>query len=144
VSALLLSRYEVRIIAELALGRRTRHIAAQLGLTDAALKSRITYTARRLNIRGLKHPQLVHHASGHGYLAVPTPPDNPLCLPLREAQSLTALTRGLSVAQTAAELGIAYDTANMQRRTLYRRLDAHTGAHAVALGWQLGLLGGPT
>ncbi|MFD5708748.1 LuxR C-terminal-related transcriptional regulator [Bacillus subtilis] len=140
-----LTRHQIQVIAGLALGHRTHHIAVQLGLSDAALKSRIAYTAHRLNVHGLIHPQLVHHAYAHGYLTTPAPPDTPLTsLPMRQAQSLAALTRGLSVERTAAELGIAYDTANTQRRFLYRRLEAHTGAQAVALGWLHGLLGGET
>lgn len=138
-----LARHQVKIIAGLALGHRAHDIAARLTLSDAALKSRIAYTAHCLGLHGLVHPQLVHHAYRHGYLTDRIDPEEARkYLPLREAQSLAALTRGLSVIKTAAELGIAPDTANAQRRSLYRRLEAHTGAHAVALAWQHGLLPG--
>lgn len=142
MTVLCLTRRQLQVIAGLARGRDTHHIAIDLGIKRDTVRTRLQYAARRLNFRGGTHPQLVHYAYLHGYLDKLTPePREPIAsLPWRETQGLMALTRGLSVAQTAAEIGIARHTANTQRRVLYRHLDARTGAHAVALAWQHGLL----
>lgn len=142
MNPLCLTRPQVQAIAGLARGHHLPAIAAYLNLTRNTVRDRLAYAAHRLDIHGGTHPQLVHYAYLHGYLDKLDPePREPLtALPLREAQSLNALTRGLSVAQTASELGIAPNTADVQRRSLYRRLEAFTAAHAVALGWQHGLM----
>jgi two-component system nitrate/nitrite response regulator NarL len=58
----------------------------------------------------------------------------------RETQVLDALARGLTMAALARELWLAMDTCKTHRTRLYRKLGAHTGAHAVAIGYQTGLL----
>ncbi|WP_051853089.1 helix-turn-helix domain-containing protein [Streptomyces aureocirculatus] len=134
---------QIRVVAGLARGHCAARIAADLGISTAAVDTRIRRASARAGIHRRPHPQLVNHAYRRGYLThLPPEPRQPVpCLTARLAQSLDATTRGLSLTEAAAEMGVTRATANTYRRRLYRLLGARTRAHAVALGWQAGLLG---
>lgn len=58
----------------------------------------------------------------------------------REMQVLEALSRGRTFAQIATELDTGLQTVKTQCARLRSKLEAHDQAHAVALGYQQGLL----
>lgn len=59
----------------------------------------------------------------------------------REAEILGCINRGLSVKQTARELGVADKTVENLQSRLYRKLEARNRAQAVTRAHELGLLG---
>lgn len=61
-------------------------------------------------------------------------------LPQRQAEILRGLADGYTYAQIADRLGIALPTVKTHGGYLFMRLDAVTAAHAVAVGYELGLL----
>ena len=72
---------------------------------------------------------------------VETAPEKPF-LKLRETQILEGLALGKSANEIAAELFITYNTVKTHTRGLFAKLEVGDRAHAVAIGYQLGLLGG--
>lgn len=58
----------------------------------------------------------------------------------REMQCLQAIARGLTNARIGGELFLSEDTVKTHNRRLFRKLGARDRAHAVALGYQRGLL----
>lgn len=70
------------------------------------------------------------------------PPPTPTPTPLtpRMLDVLHALAHGHSSAQAAAQLHLAEVTVRRHHRRLYAALGVHTAAHAVARGYQLGIL----
>lgn len=132
---------DLKIIKGLARGHSTPRIADDLHTEPRAVRSRITSAATRLGIRHGLHPRLVDYAYRHGYLTTPAIEAPEVALTPMETEELADVVQGLSVPQTAADLGLSRHTVQNRRRALYVRLGAHTAAHAVALGWQLGLLG---
>ena len=61
-------------------------------------------------------------------------------LTAREMQVLEGLSRGQTFAQIAVELDTGPQTVKTQCARLRSKLEAHDQAHAVALGYQRGLL----
>lgn len=133
----------LNIIAALAEGHAVPHISRNLNTPARTLRTHIAATANRLGIRHTPQVRLVDYAYRHGHLTAPeADPYEPLKpLTWRDEQTLQAIARGLSVAQAASEIHRSPHTVDTHRKALYARLGARTGAHAVALGWQLGLLG---
>ncbi|MGW5736976.1 MULTISPECIES: response regulator transcription factor [Streptomyces] len=133
---------DLKVIAGLARGHQLAQIGADLKTPARTLRNRTGRLARRLGLAGAPSPSLVNYAYQHGYLAAlaPEPRDHLRPLTATETQTLEHIAQGLSVEQAASHLVISRHTLNSRRRALYLRLSAHTAAHAVALGWQHGLL----
>lgn len=62
----------------------------------------------------------------------------------RELTILAALADGTPTYALERRLNIAANTIKTHKRTLYRKLGANTAAHAVGVGFRLGLLGATT
>ncbi|MFF5988157.1 response regulator transcription factor [Prauserella flavalba] len=60
----------------------------------------------------------------------------------REVQVLRGMAQGMRNPAIARELYLAPDTVKTHARTLFRKIGARSRAHAVAIGHQLGILGG--
>lgn len=71
-----------------------------------------------------------------------TPKQHTLGEPLtvREVQILRLLAEGLNGIEVGQRLWIALDTVKTHRHHIFVKLGAHTGAHAVAIGYQRGWL----
>jgi len=71
-----------------------------------------------------------------------TPSTDPSRLDLtdRELDVLRSLTRGLSYAETGADLGISEGTVRTHVRAVYRKLQVHSVAQAIRRGMELGLV----
>ncbi|MEV0324796.1 LuxR C-terminal-related transcriptional regulator [Streptomyces sp. NPDC050658] len=134
---------DITVIAGLARGHALGRICEDLSKSPRATRRRLRQLADRLGLTGHPRPQLVDYAYRNGHLDGLAPEPRPPIdeLPGRLAQTLDALARGLTIDETAREMGISPDTARAHRRRLYTLLEARTRTHAVALGWQLGLLG---
>jgi DNA-binding NarL/FixJ family response regulator len=63
-------------------------------------------------------------------------------LPDRLMQVLEGLAQGKTAAQISRELEISRETVRSYTRKLYLSLGVHDRGHAVAIGYQRGLLGG--
>lgn len=132
----------LKVIAALAQGHAVPRISRDLDTPTRTLRTHIATAAARLGLRYTPQPRLVDYAYRHGHLPVPALDPRDALGPLTpgQAQTLSAITRGLTVAQAASELRRSRHTVNTHRGALYRLLGARTGAHAVALAWQHGLL----
>ncbi|MEV0526010.1 hypothetical protein AB0I66_21475 [Streptomyces sp. NPDC050439] len=120
-----------QIIAGLARGHGAARIAADLRLPDARnVHQHIAAACTRIGLHRQSQTLLVNYAYKHGYMEGLTPETIQRTgrLTPRRHETLIALARG--------------DTLPYNRREQLRRhLGAKTCPHAVALGWQLGLLG---
>jgi DNA-binding CsgD family transcriptional regulator len=65
-------------------------------------------------------------------------------LTLRERDLLTKIAAGHDNARIARDLFLSIHTVKSQIRILYRKLGVHSAAHAVALGYQRGLINDET
>ncbi|MFK0182022.1 helix-turn-helix transcriptional regulator [Streptomyces xanthochromogenes] len=59
----------------------------------------------------------------------------------RELDVLAGIARGLPYAHIGAELGLVADTVKTHAQRLRAKLGARDNAHAVGIGFRLGLLG---
>ncbi|WP_282700065.1 LuxR C-terminal-related transcriptional regulator [Streptomyces sp. CC219B] len=136
------TEHELNIITGYARGYTADRIARELGVTGDSVQSTTSRLCRRLGIRGDRQAALVDYAFRHGYLTVYRP-----CIlgpvPPRQLQVLQRAARGPGARATAAQLGIGIWSVKEYRRRLLHAVGARTMAHAVALAWQAGLLGGP-
>lgn len=65
-------------------------------------------------------------------------------LSLRERDLLTKIAEGQENARIADDLFLSIHTIKTQIRLLYRKLGVHSAAHAVAVGYQRGLINDET
>lgn len=138
----LLTPAQVRVIAGYARGRHTHEIAADTHVTISAVRAHVTRAVARVGLHSHRQAVLVDHAYACGYLAgLPPEPRPPASVAGRQREVLLYLAEGRTTDEIAVLLGVTAHTANEHRRRLYEALGAHTRAHAVALGWQAGLLG---
>lgn len=145
MTTLCLTRGHIHVIAGYARGHDRARIGRDLHLAPGTVAQRLRRAAHSVGIEGGDlAPQLVHYAYRHGYLDGLRPERRwPIgALPPRQAQVLAAITRGLSLEETAAELGRSFHTITNHRQALYDLVGARTTAHAVARAWQLGLVEG--
>ena len=132
---------EVRLIAGLARGHTRRQIAADLGVPEGTVINRLFRLGRRLGVRGSVQPVLVHHGYAYGYLAgLEVETAGRLRLSSRQEAVLVMTARGCSALEMAQALAVSPATVHEHRRRLYLALGARTRGHAVALGWQAGIL----
>ncbi|MFI5880883.1 LuxR C-terminal-related transcriptional regulator [Streptomyces sp. NPDC051554] len=138
---------QTAVIAGYARGYTTLKVEERLGLSERAIRHHIERAARRADVTGRPLPGLVNYAylhdlfSGISRLAIRTrtpPPHRQLA---RSQQAvLECMALGMSTNATARHLGIGRETTRAYRRGLYRRIGTTSPPHAVALGWQWGLL----
>jgi ATP/maltotriose-dependent transcriptional regulator MalT len=62
----------------------------------------------------------------------------------REREVLGCVARGVSTYAIAAELFVAYDTVKTHLKNVFKKLGVSDRAHAVAVAYERGLLGGPS
>lgn len=63
-----------------------------------------------------------------------------MTLTARQYDVLVCLSRGMTRAEAAAELGIAAETVKRHAVELYRRLEVRNAYHAVSVAFQKGIL----
>ncbi|MFD5697489.1 helix-turn-helix transcriptional regulator [Streptomyces lasiicapitis] len=138
-----LSREQIQVIAGLARGRTGADIAHDLNLTPETVRSQVRRTSALLGLNARYcRPMLVDYGYRSGLLTHLRPePRQAPCLTPRMTEVLDRVRRGLPNADIAAELGLSYDTVRTHMKRLLAKLGAESRAHAVALGWQAGLLG---
>ncbi|MDT0409917.1 MULTISPECIES: helix-turn-helix transcriptional regulator [Streptomyces] len=142
MTAQLLTPAQVRVIAGYARGRRTHEIAADAHVTISAVRARVDRAIARAGLKSHRQAALVDHAYARGYLAGLQPePRPPASVAGRQLQVLRFLAEGLTAEEIAAQLGLKPSTVIEHCTRLYATLGARHRAHAVALGWQAGLLG---
>lgn len=126
-----LTHLDLKIIAGLARGHRTARIAHDLHLPGVrTVHHHIGAACTRVGLERQSQRLLVDYAYRHGYMDGLTPETIQRTgrLTARRHETLIALARGDNVP-------------HRRRDQLCQHLGAKTGPHAIALGWQLGLLG---
>jgi len=128
------------MLAGAARGRTNEQIAAALGVKHATVSSTLLRAGRVL--RTGSRAGMVHRAYQEGVLTGLVPEQRP-GLQVSPAQSavLCGLAQGYSVREIADTLVVSENTVKTHLRKLFLALGATSRSHAVALGWQHGLLG---
>lgn len=134
-----MSAGEIQVIAAYARGHSPARAAQDLNVSLKTVEARTRRVAARLGVPGGPHTVLVDHAYRHGHLTINVPRRRPQ-LGTRAVDLLWLLARGLGVRAIAAEFGISRTTAREYRRRLFTALGANSPEHAVAIGWETGLL----
>jgi DNA-binding CsgD family transcriptional regulator/DNA-binding Xre family transcriptional regulator len=125
---------------------RARRLQRRLTLEHVAKQSGYSWAALSLFERG--HRQAVSLSTLEAWAEAldmrltltPVDPPTGVHLSRRERQVLELIAQGLESQEIAERLGIGERTARDYRKTLYKALGARSGGHAVALGYQYGLL----
>ncbi|MEV8477871.1 helix-turn-helix transcriptional regulator [Streptomyces sp. NPDC051173] len=130
---------QLQIVGGIARGRSNGQIGAALGLSADGVRAHVS---RILRATGeCCRAGIVDHAYRTGLLkGLPPEPRPPVTLTLRRRQVLASMAAGLTNAQIGRQLGIAEETVRTAAHRLFAQLGATDRAHAVALGWQHGLL----
>jgi DNA-binding NarL/FixJ family response regulator len=122
--------------------------------------TRAPVTTRSVEVDGKTWPALVAHLAEHGirlvqvpsspgqmprYRATAAPNDAAAAAGVTPQQLLVLLrmAQGMTNAAIGRELFLSEDTIKTHARSLFRNLGVQTRGAAVALGYQLGILGGP-
>ncbi|MBD0707374.1 MULTISPECIES: helix-turn-helix transcriptional regulator [unclassified Streptomyces] len=144
-AAPLLWSCDLPVLAGLARGRAVAEIAAATQTPTATVRGRILRLRARIGAPNAAAAVAI--AYRHGWMAGLAPePRRPIVLSSRERQALALLADGLGNAALAQALGMSPAQATECLRRLYTALNVTTStrapvrAHAVALGFQHGLL----
>ncbi|MFH9677753.1 LuxR C-terminal-related transcriptional regulator, partial [Streptomyces sp. NPDC017405] len=128
------------IIEHLAKGDRREEIAHVLRLSRASVQREITKACS-----GLKVPNrctaLVDSAISRGIITLP--PCDPVDLSTAQVAELRLIAAGQNNPEIAAARGIPANTVSGRVGQIMKLLGAKNRVHAVALGWQRGILGPP-
>jgi DNA-binding NarL/FixJ family response regulator len=131
----------IQVVAGFARGKTNREIGKRLGISALTVKTHQRRIAAAFGCGS--RAAIVDHAYRHGYLSGLEPePREPATLTVREQQLLERMTSDLTTAEIGRDLGRSENTIKTRTRALFRKLKAADRAHAVALGWQQGLLPG--
>lgn len=134
-----ISPAELPVLAGLARGQTIAEIGQTLHRSPLTIKTHVWRLAHRTGHH--KQSGIVGHSYRHGYLTqLPIEPRPPVTLSHGQMETLIGLADGLTYAEIAARAWRSLDTAKTHSRRLFVNLDARTGAHAVALGYQHGHL----
>jgi DNA-binding CsgD family transcriptional regulator len=128
----------VRVIELIALGVSRLDTADRLGVHETTVISDIALACRRLQIPHRRHSALVGAAIRRGVITLA--PGLPGELEDHLVDTLKLIADGYSNAEIAAELWLSLDAVKSRVKRILRDLDARDRAHAVAIGWQRGLL----
>ncbi|MET8475384.1 LuxR C-terminal-related transcriptional regulator [Streptomyces sp. NPDC006422] len=74
------------------------------------------------------------------HTAPPPPPAGPVKLTQQQFEILYGIAHGESMVEASRRLGLSTHTVKTHRRRLYARLGAKNAAHAIGIGFRLGLL----
>ncbi|MEV6504836.1 LuxR C-terminal-related transcriptional regulator [Streptomyces sp. NPDC051642] len=136
-----ITRRELWILTGIARGAEDPQIAERLGMSGDCTKMRVNRMIHRYGTGN--RAGLIDYAYRQGWLAglareqrVPI-----LLLPRPLRVILAGAAAGLPNAEIADRLGLSVRGVRRQFECLFDVLDARHRSHAVALGWQLGLLG---
>lgn len=132
---------QVQVVAGLARGGTEASIGRALGVARATVHRHVENAARAAGVSGHRHAGLVDFGYRTGVLAGLTPePRARIVLSPRMADVLDGLARGVGLPEIAVELGLSEGTVRTHAKRLYAALGVGCRAHAVAIGWQCGLL----
>ncbi|MFH9677752.1 response regulator transcription factor [Streptomyces sp. NPDC017405] len=138
-TALMTDRARV-IIEHLARGDLRKETARILGIAESSLYREIATTCRKLDIP-VRPAAAVNTAIIKRLITLP--PGEPVDLTKVQIDVLRLIAAGRGTSEIAAMYGIAPDTVRYHVRRIMKALGARHRVHAVALGWQRGILGPP-
>lgn len=132
---------QVQIVAGFARGHTSRQIGLHLGITWE------TVDAHRSRISAAtgcgSRVEIVNYAYENAYLADLPPEDRPpILLSGFEQEVLDLLPLGLGNAAIARQLFVSEGAVKSCVGRIFSKFGVSDRAHAVAIGWQQGLLGG--
>lgn len=137
-----LSRREVVVIAGLARGDGYAQIGRRLGGLSPITVKKISRRAE-VKLGAENPPSLVDAAYRSGVLAgLPPVRVRPVVLSADQRLLLGAIAAGRTYAEIGAVWGVSASRVNNRCQRLRQLLGVGTRAELVAVGWQLGLLGG--
>ncbi|MEV8523192.1 LuxR C-terminal-related transcriptional regulator [Streptomyces sp. NPDC052000] len=136
-----LTARQVQVIVGFARGHTSRQIGFRLGISWETVD---THRRRISAATGMpSRPAIVNHAYEHGYLAALAPEQRPpIALKPRYLDVLKLVALGLGDAAIARRLHLSEGAVRSRITALLRTVDVGDCAHAVAVCWQQGLLGG--
>ncbi|CCB74986.1 protein of unknown function [Streptantibioticus cattleyicolor NRRL 8057 = DSM 46488] len=131
---------QIQVIAGLARGHSTIEIAAHLEIAPGCVRSHLNRISTRLGTHSAAGT--VGHCYRAGVLTGlhPEPLPGDIRLTLRQHQVLELMAHGRRNEEIAAQLHLSLDTVKTHGRHLFATVGARSRAHAVALGYQHGLL----
>lgn len=130
---------QVQVLAGIARGLPNEKIAADLGITTAGVHTHVRRLCKRAGTSS--RAELVAYGYRTGILAGLTPePRIVLGLAARHLQILEHMAHGLSNEEIAVRLHLTENSIKSYAKYLYARLQATGRPHAVALGYQHGLI----
>lgn len=139
---------QVQIIAGIARGHSNERIAADLDITATGVHSHVHRISRRIgkDTGSSQRAGIVGYAYRAGILAGLTPEPRPPFegLSMRLLQILNCMAHGLSDVEIGRTLHLSPYTVKTHAQRLYGCLNAACRSHAVALGYQHGLLQEPS
>ncbi|MFJ5532401.1 LuxR C-terminal-related transcriptional regulator [Streptomyces sp. NPDC093261] len=130
---------QLTILTQLALGHGNIKAGRAAGVSADTVKRDIQRMYAATGIR--TRPGLVGWAYRAGLVPRLYADRAPVTLPRRRAQILDLVARGKHNRAIARELYLTPDTVRTHINLLFKDLDAHSQAQAVALGYEFGLLG---
>ncbi|MEV6810517.1 LuxR C-terminal-related transcriptional regulator [Streptomyces sp. NPDC051129] len=128
------------IIEHLAKGDRRNETAHILDISRSSLRREIATACRKLNIP-VRSTAAVNSAISKGIISLP--PGEPVDLTKEQIDVLRLIAAGHDTRELAVIYGIATNTVKYHVGRIMKALGAKNRAHAVALGWQRGILGPP-
>ena len=126
----------VAVVELIAAGVPRREIAARLGVGEGVVWRESRHARRCLHARN--EASLVNRAIRAGVITAE--PGTPAPLERSLIVTLEMVAAGCSNAEIAARLWLSVDGVKFRLTTILARLDARDRAHAVAVGWQRGIL----
>lgn len=135
-----INRQELWILTGIARGAEAPQIAERLGTSGASTGMRINRMIHRYGTGN--RAGLIDYAYRQGWLVgLAREQRVPVLLPRPLRVVLAGAAAGLPNADIADRLGLGVRGVRRRFECLFDALDARHRSHAVALGWQLGLLG---
>jgi DNA-binding NarL/FixJ family response regulator len=129
----------IRLIEDAAAGINRCGTAARLGIDERSVTRDLVRACRLLRVRRSSRAALVDAALRKGLITLPEQPSCTLDRAL--ADTLILVARGYTNTEITAELHMSLDGVKSRVKRILRVLHANNRAHAVAVGWQRGLLG---
>jgi DNA-binding NarL/FixJ family response regulator len=129
----------LRVIEHLAAGVGRPATGARLGISLKTVAREFDCACRELRVRRNDRAALVNASLRERVITLPEQP--PIELDEYLVDTLELIADGYTNAEIAAELWLSVDAVKSRVKRIFRELGAEGRAHAVAIGWQRGLLG---
>ncbi|MGW0334298.1 response regulator transcription factor [Streptomyces sp. NPDC003011] len=128
----------LRVVELIAAGVSRLDISGLLRVSESIVSREVDRACHVLLVGRNQHAGLVDTAIREGVISLPALAPRPLEEYLLD--TLQWIARGYTNPEIGAELWLSVDAVKSRVKRILRALDAENRAHAVAIGWQRGLL----